>query len=69
TFNFQFSSSMIDHQNTHHKITKELLNDGIITAWNRIITFISFSVILAEYLIQEKQQEQNMSLVISSIID
>lgn len=69
TFNFHFlSSSLINLQNIHYEIAKELFNDGIIT-WNRIITFISFSALLAERLIQQQQQQQNIDLIISSIID
>ncbi|CAF4746644.1 unnamed protein product, partial [Rotaria magnacalcarata] len=41
------SSSLIDVQNNHYEIAKELFDDGTIT-WSRIITFISFSAILAE---------------------
>jgi len=66
-FNFHFSS-LIYFQNVHYEIAKELFNDGIIT-WTRIITFISFSAILAEHFIQQPQQQQNMDLIISSIID
>ncbi|CAF5033321.1 unnamed protein product, partial [Rotaria sp. Silwood1] len=58
----------IDLQNIHREIANELFNDGIIT-WTRIITFISFSAILAEYFIQEKKQVHNMDFLISSIID
>ncbi|CAF0975791.1 unnamed protein product [Rotaria sp. Silwood1] len=65
-FNVHLSSSIIDLQNIHYEITTELFNDGTIT-WSRIITFISFSAILAEYFIQ--QQQQNMDFFISSIID
>ncbi|CAF1111709.1 unnamed protein product [Rotaria sordida] len=64
-FNFHFSSSIINLQNIHYEIANELFNDGTIT-WNRIITFISFSAILAEYLIQ---QQQNIDFIMSSIID
>ncbi|CAF3691094.1 unnamed protein product [Rotaria sp. Silwood1] len=67
-FKFHFSSSIIDLQNIHREIANELFNDGIIT-WTRIITFISFSAILAEYFIQEKKQVHNMDFLISSIID
>jgi hypothetical protein len=69
TFNLHFSSlslSLNNLQNIHYEIAKELFNDGIIT-WTRIITFISFSAILAGRLIQ--QQLQNMDLIISYIID
>ncbi|CAF1042151.1 unnamed protein product [Rotaria magnacalcarata] len=60
------SSSLIDVQNNHYEIAKELFDDGTIT-WSRIITFISFSAILAECLMN--QQQLNIDFVISSIID
>jgi hypothetical protein len=67
TFHFQFSTSSLIHlQNIHYEIAKELFNDGNIT-WTRIITFISFSAILAERVIQE--QAQNRELIIASFID
>jgi len=68
TCNFHSSSlsSLLNVQNIHYEIANELFDDGIIS-WNRIITFISFSAILAERLIQ--QQQQNIDLIISSIID
>lgn len=66
-FHFRFPAlSLIDVRNIHYEIAKELFNDGSIT-WTRIITFISFSAILAEYLI--KQQQQNSDILISSLID
>jgi len=69
TFNFHYSSSSLGElANIHHEIANELFNDGIIT-WTRIISFISFSAILAEHFIQQQQQQQNMDLIISSIID
>jgi predicted helicase len=67
TFHFHFSSlSLIHLESFHHDIAQELFHDGIIT-WTRIITFISFSALLAERLIH--QQPQNMDLIISSMID
>lgn len=68
-YNFHFSScSLINLKNFHYEIGKELFNDGIIT-WTRIITFISFSAILAEHLIQQEEEEQSRNLIMSSIID
>ncbi|CAF3428848.1 unnamed protein product [Rotaria socialis] len=65
-FRVSSSSSLIDVENNHHEIAKELFGDGAIT-WSRIITFISFSAILAECLLN--QQQLNIDFVISSIID
>lgn len=65
-FHFLFPSfSLINLQNFHYEIAKELFSDEIIT-WTKIITFISFSAILAEHLIQ---QQENNDLIITSIID
>ena len=64
TFNFHFST-LLDLENVHREIARELFNDGIIT-WTRIITFISFSAILAERFIQ---QQPNIDLVVSTITD
>src|SRR5437588_812756 len=50
-FNYHISSlSLINLENFHREIGKELFYDGIIT-WSRILTFISFSAILAEHII------------------
>jgi hypothetical protein len=66
TLNFHYSSSsLVELANVHHEIANELFNDGIIT-WTRIITLISFSAILVERL---RQQQQNIDLLISSMID
>jgi hypothetical protein len=64
-FNFHFSS-LINLKNIHNEIAKELFNDGIIT-WGRIITFISFSALLAEHLIE--QQQQSIDLMIDWTTD
>lgn len=50
----------------HHQIGKEFFQDGNIT-WSRIITFISFSALLAERVVRE--QCQNRDLIITSFID
>jgi hypothetical protein len=74
TFNFQLSSSLIDLQtltniqNIHHEIAKEMFNDGVIT-WTRIITFISFSAMLAEHIIEQQSSHLSNNLITSSIID
>jgi hypothetical protein len=75
TFNFHFSSSSsIDLQtlnnikNIHNEIAKEMFNDGGIT-WTRIITFISFSAMLAEHIIQQQSNNLSSPLIVSSIID
>ncbi len=75
-FNVHFSSPTIDSQTLnnikdfHNEIAKELFSDGGIT-WTRIITFISFSALLAERIIQQQQQLNisSRNLIISSIID
>ncbi|CAF2405430.1 unnamed protein product [Rotaria sp. Silwood2] len=66
-FNIHFLSSIINVQNIHYEVATEIFNDGTIT-WGRIITFISFSALLAEYFIQH-QQQQNIDFIISSITD
>jgi hypothetical protein len=74
TFDFHFSSSSIDLQtlnnikHVHNGIAKELFSDGGIT-WARIITFISFSAVLAEHVIQQQSNNLSSNFVISSIID
>lgn len=75
TFNFHFSSSSpIDSQTLnnireiHHEIAKEIFVDGTIT-WPRIITLISFSALLAEYVIQQQTNNTSTNLIISSFID
>ena len=66
TFNFHSSSSSInDIKTIHHEIAKELFSDETIT-WARILTLISFSAILADYLLR---QQENRDRIISSIID
>jgi len=76
TLNFHFSSSSspIDLQtlnnikDIHNEIAKELFNDGGIS-WGRIITFISFSAILAENVIQQQTNNLSTNLIIASVID
>ena len=65
-FNFQLSSSSINEiKIIHHEIAKELFNDETIT-WARILTLISFSAVLTEYLLR---QQENQDIIISSVID
>jgi hypothetical protein len=66
-YDFQFLSSLNDLKNLHQDIAEELFNDGGIT-WTRIITFISFSALLAERFIQQ-QNIFSSDLIISSITD
>lgn len=80
TFNLHFSSLTIDLQtlnnikSIHDEIAKEMFNDGGVS-WTRIITFISFSAMLAEHILQQQQQQQQQSdslsstLIISSIVE
>jgi hypothetical protein len=76
TFNIHFSSpsSPIDLQtlnnikSIHDEIAKEMFNDGGIT-WTRIITFISFSALLAEHIIQQQTDNSSSNLIITSIVD
>ena len=74
TFNFNISpTTIIDDQtlnnikSLHKEIGKELLNEGGIT-WGRIITFIAFSALLAEHILQQSNNSTR-NLIISSIID
>lgn len=67
TFHFHCStSSLMQLRTIHHQIGKEFFQDGNIT-WSRIITFISFSALLAERVVRE--QCQNRDLIITSFID
>ena len=64
---FHFSTStLMEHRTIHYEIGKELFRDGTIT-WTRIITFISFSALLAERVLEE--QRQNRELIIASFIE
>jgi len=73
-FNFHFTTSPIDLQtlnnikNFHNEIGREMFNDGGIT-WTRIITFISFSAVLAEHVIQQQPNSLSTNLIITSIVD
>lgn len=73
-FRFPCSISPIDlHtlnniRNIHHEIAQEMFADGAVT-WTRIITFIAFSAILAEHVIQQQPENSSKSLIISSFID
>jgi len=73
-FNFHLSSSSMDLQtlnnikNIHNDIAKEMFSDGGIS-WTRIITFISFSALLAEHIIQQQSNNLSRNLIITSIID
>ena len=55
-------------RNIHLEIARGMFNDGVIT-WTRIITFISFSAILAEHIIQKQLINLSSNIIISSIID
>jgi hypothetical protein len=74
TFNSDFSSLTIDLQtlnnirNIHNEIARELFNDGGIT-WTRIITFISFSAMLAKHILQQQSNNLSSDLIISSVVD
>lgn len=75
SFNLNFSaSSPIDFQtlnnikSIHNEIGKEMFNDGTIT-WTRIITFISFSAMLAEHIIQHNANQLPSNVIISTIVD
>lgn len=66
---FRFScstSTLIQLRMIHYEIGKELFRDGNIT-WTRIITFISFSALLTERVLEK--QCQNRELIIDSFID
>ncbi|CAF3815812.1 unnamed protein product [Adineta steineri] len=66
-FNFHFASlSLFELRSFHYETVNEFFNDGIVT-WGRVITFIVFSAILTERVIQ--QQQHNRDLIISSMID
>lgn len=54
-------------QMIHYRIGKDFFMDERIT-WTRIVTFISFSTLLAEHLIQQ-QTMVSSNLIVSSIID
>ncbi|UJR28218.1 hypothetical protein I4U23_009468 [Adineta vaga] len=74
-FNLHFSEpndpvqTLNNIKSTHNEIGTELFADGGIS-WTRIITFITFSALLAERIIQQ-QQAANLpsTLVISSLVD
>ncbi len=65
-FNLSSSSALIHAKTIHREVRVELFNDGQITT-ARIMSFIVFSAILAETIIQ--QQPQNEDLIIESFID
>ena len=52
----------------HNDIGRELFSDGGIT-WTRIITFISFSALFAEHVIQQQSNNLSRNLIITSVID
>jgi len=68
------SSSSIDIQtlnnikSIHYEIAREIFADNSIT-WTRIITFISFSALLAEQIIQQHPNDPSANMIISSIVD
>ncbi|CAF3396133.1 unnamed protein product [Rotaria socialis] len=65
--NCHSSSSMINAEAIHRAIGNELFSDGKIS-WARIITFISFSALLAENILKETREEEK-DTIISSTID
>ncbi|CAF0965642.1 unnamed protein product [Rotaria magnacalcarata] len=65
--NCHSSSSMTNVETIHHAIGNELFHDGKIS-WARIITFISFSALLAENISKETREEEK-DTIISSMID
>lgn len=68
------SSSSIDIQtlnnikSIHYEIAHEIFADNSIT-WTRIITFISFSALLAEQIIQQHPNDPSANMIISSVVD
>ncbi|CAF1604585.1 unnamed protein product [Rotaria sp. Silwood1] len=54
-------------KNMHYVFANVLFNNRQIT-WSRIITFISFSALIAEHLIRERKQD-NMDLIIASVVE
>lgn len=52
----------------HSELAKELFREGGIT-WGRIITFISFSALIAESLIQQLPDSSSPNFIIQSMID
>ncbi|CAF1673871.1 unnamed protein product, partial [Adineta ricciae] len=74
-FNIQFSApndptrTLNNIKSFHNEIAREFFADGRIS-WSRIITFISFSAMLAERIIQQHQQANlPRELIISSIAE
>ena len=74
SLDFYLPSSSFDLQtwlnikNIHHEIAVELfINSGI--TWTRIISFISFSAMLAEHLARIDQQEITSDVIHASIIE
>lgn len=71
---FNFQSPTIDlHtlnniRDIHNEIGREMFADGVIS-WPRIITFISFSALLAEHIIQQQPNNLSRNLIITSTID
>jgi len=73
TFNFSSSSSidletLNNIQIIHNEIAREMLGDGVIT-WTRILTFISFSAMLAEHILQQPSNNFSSDLIIQLITD
>lgn len=65
-FNFSSASSIINAENIHREIARELFNNNNIT-WTYVINFISFSAMLAENIIHK--QPQNEDSIIGLFID
>ena len=45
-----------------------MFNDGVIS-WSRIITFLTFSAMLAEHIIRQQTDGLSSNLIISSLVD
>lgn len=72
TINFHLSSldfnTLNNIKDIHHGIGEHLFSDGEVS-WSRIITFISFSALLTEHIIQQLPADLSRNLIITSVID
>ena len=74
TFNLHFSSLTVDVQTLnniktiHNEIGKEMFDDGSVS-WTRIVTFISFSALFAEHILQQPTNTLPSEAVISSVAE
>jgi len=57
--------SLNDLRDFHYEIGRELFDDGVIT-WSRILTFISFSAVLTQEILQN---QPNMDHIRESIVE